>query len=65
MKLVSSENSLNSLRHEKGKHLWFDVSDVPVGDTVVGSELRIYKFRNPDSEKYTVTVNQVLLDFDG
>ncbi|KAK7571923.1 hypothetical protein V9T40_014395 [Parthenolecanium corni] len=65
MTFLTKKNYLNSLRHEKGKHLWFDVSDVPVGDTVVGSELRIYKFRNPESEKYTVTVNQVLLDFDG
>lgn len=31
------------MRHERGRHLWFDVSDVPTGELIVGAELRLYQ----------------------
>lgn len=53
------------MRHDKGGRLWFDVSDAPLGDIIVGAELRLYKLRSNDSEKYTVTIYRVLLDVNG
>ena len=31
------------MRHERGRHLWFEVSDVPAGERIVGAELRLYQ----------------------
>lgn len=54
------------MRHEKGRRLWFDVSDVAVGDTIVGAELRLYKLYDDSdvSTQYTVSLYQVSLDYN-
>lgn len=56
---------VSQVRHERGKRLWFDVSEVPVDETIVGAELRLfqnanYTVRLPTS--YTITIYQVLYD---
>lgn len=55
------------MRHEKGRTLWFDVSDVPVGDTVLNSELRVFKQYNEKDEitKFSVKIYQIMIDFNG
>lgn len=57
---------MNNVRHERGRRLWFDVSEVPAGDTVVGAELRLYKSRNEeDYESLMITVYRVVFDYNG
>lgn len=58
---------MSGVRHERGKRLWFDVSEVPAGETIVGVELRIYQMTNVSIKPVTglvVTLYQVL-DTDG
>lgn len=31
------------MRHERGKRLWFDVSEVPPEEQIIGAELRLYR----------------------
>ncbi|XP_063226910.1 protein 60A-like isoform X2 [Bacillus rossius redtenbacheri] len=40
---VARGHHAGAARHERGKRLWFDVSEVPAGETIVGSELRLYQ----------------------
>ncbi|PSN54809.1 Protein 60A [Blattella germanica] len=42
----------SGVRHERGRHLWFDVSEVPAGEAIVGAELRLYQ--NPGLHKNVV-----------
>ena len=59
---------MNAVRHERGKRLWFDVSDVPVSDTLIGAEVRLYRALDEDSEEeqpLTVTMYQVIEDLNG
>lgn len=59
------DKRVSSVRHERGKRLWFDVSDIPVGETIVDAELRLYQNSNYSadlSENFTVTVYQLLLE---
>lgn len=57
------------MRHERGKRLWFNVSEVPVADSIVGAELRIYQNANFSTKRpntaYTVTVYQLINAEDG
>lgn len=55
---------MSSVRHERGKRLWFNTTEMPVAEDIVGAELKIYKneeesAKNPDA-KYTVTVYQLI-----
>lgn len=60
------DNHVNNVRHERGRRLWFDVSEVPAGDTVVGAELRLYKLRNDeDYESLMITIYRVVFDYNG
>lgn len=63
------DNKVSSVRHERGKRLWFNVSEVPVEDTIVGAELRIYKNYNSSSTKpdnnYVVTIYQLIKTDEG
>ncbi|XP_063226795.1 protein 60A [Bacillus rossius redtenbacheri] len=43
MSFASHSHHAGAARHERGKRLWFDVSEVPAGETIVGSELRLYQ----------------------
>lgn len=61
--LIFTDHHVSSVRHERGKRLWFNVSEVPVADNIVGAELRI--FQNVNYSKrldvvYTVTVFQLI-----
>ncbi|CAG9814261.1 unnamed protein product [Phaedon cochleariae] len=67
---IDEKHHVASVRHERGKRLWFNVSDVPEAEDIVGAELRIYKntgkssLKNPDA-KYTITVYQLIKTEDG
>lgn len=57
------------MRHERGKRLWFDVSEVPPGENIIGAELRLYRTmemkhrRNRGS--FMITAYRVLRVEDG
>lgn len=60
-------DKIDGMRHERGRRLWFDVSEVSTEDSIVGSELRVYQSGNwshkfSNSAGYTVTVYQVTSD---
>lgn len=60
---------VSSVRHERGKRLWFNVSEVPVSENIVGAELRIYKNSNltnfdPD-DQFIVAAYQLIRTDDG
>lgn len=55
---------MSSVRHERGKRLWFNISEVLASKDIVGAELRIfqnsnYTVRKPDSS-YTVAAYQLI-----
>lgn len=61
------QDKIDGMRHERGRRLWFDVSEVSTEDSIVGSELRVYQSGNwshkfSNSAGYTVTVYQVTSD---
>lgn len=43
--LFSVENHMTEVRHERGRKLWFDISEVSKESTLMMAELRI--FQNP------------------
>lgn len=55
------ENHVAEVRHERGRKLWFDVSDASKEATLLMGELRIYqnpnlgKWRN-ESKEFAITV---------
>ncbi|CAG9862784.1 unnamed protein product [Phyllotreta striolata] len=70
MTFESVSNHVSSVRHERGKRLWFNVSDVPVAEDVVGAELRLYKNKKRSGNKnhgsiYTITVFQMVKTNEG
>ncbi|KAL6254675.1 hypothetical protein P5V15_013982 [Pogonomyrmex californicus] len=52
------------VRHERGKRLWFDVSEIPPEEYIIGAELRLYQSTHVKNRKnhgsHTITVYQVL-----
>ncbi|KAK9870584.1 hypothetical protein WA026_008147 [Henosepilachna vigintioctopunctata] len=69
MTIESVDHHLNEVRHERGKRLWFNVSDVPIAENIVGAELRLYKSENHRRKKadavYVITVYQLIDTDDG
>ncbi|XP_076271007.1 TGF-beta family member glass bottom boat isoform X1 [Rhynchophorus ferrugineus] len=66
MTFESINHHVDSVRHERGKRLWFDVSELPVAEDIVGAELRIYQNESLSrhrSGNFTVTAYQ-LIDTD-
>lgn len=74
--VVTLERHVDGLRHDGSRRLWFDVSEVPVEDVIVGAELRIYQSPNVSHDLsrhqhhagsgfYTVTAYQVTQNQDG
>ncbi|KAL0273560.1 UNVERIFIED_CONTAM: hypothetical protein PYX00_006197 [Menopon gallinae] len=63
------QDKVEGMRHERGKRLWFDVSEVSTEDSIVDCELRVYQSLNYTNkgkeDSYTVTVYQVLSDKKG
>jgi len=45
---------------EVTRRFWFDVSEVPLGDTILDCELRIYKEPQSGNAAYTVGVYQLM-----
>ncbi|RZF39785.1 hypothetical protein LSTR_LSTR012097 [Laodelphax striatellus] len=68
MSFTSQNHHVPGVRHEHGKRLWFNVSEVPAEEIVVGAELRLYQTANftlSPEKVFTVTVYQVLSSIDG
>lgn len=61
MKINLLDSHVSSLRHERGKRLWFNVTNVSAED-IVGAELRI--FQNSDNREsqnvYTILAYQLV-----
>ncbi|KAK9721457.1 TGF-beta propeptide [Popillia japonica] len=71
MTFESTNHHLSAVRHERGKRLWFNMTNVPVENTIVGAELRLYQNINfntnntqPDRD-YTVTAYQLITSPEG
>ncbi|XP_074102255.1 glass bottom boat [Cotesia typhae] len=43
MTFAAHNHHVPGVRHERGKRLWFDVSEVPPGEHIIGAELRLYR----------------------
>ncbi|XP_043473217.1 protein 60A [Leptopilina heterotoma] len=43
MTFASHNHHVPGVRHERGKRLWFDVSEVPPEEQIIGAELRLYR----------------------
>lgn len=68
MTFESINHHVDSVRHERGKRLWFDVSELPVAEDIVGAELRVYQNQSLSKHKdknYTVTAYQLSNSSDG
>lgn len=55
---------MSNVRHEHGKHILFDLNDVPSEEThmITAAEVRIYQSGNSSSDKtYSVALYQVLI----
>ncbi|XP_014259645.1 protein 60A [Cimex lectularius] len=63
MSFTSRHQDLPNMRHEKGKRLLFDVSEVSPSQTIMGAELRLYQSSNytiKSDNLFTVSVYMVL-----
>ena len=61
-------HSGNASRTNRGKRIWFDVSEAPRGEPIIAAELRLYRsLRNTSesSEAYAITVYRVARTKDG
>ncbi|XP_066601960.1 protein 60A-like [Prorops nasuta] len=68
MTFAAHNHRVPGVRHERGKRLWFDVSEVPAGENIIAAELRLY--RNMEVKRryrgsYMVTAYRVLRTEDG
>ncbi|RZC39571.1 glass bottom boat protein, partial [Asbolus verrucosus] len=65
MTFESINHHVSSVRHERGKRLWFNVTEMPIAENVVGAELRIFQKETNSQKKnknniYTVTVYELV-----
>nr|BBD17787.1 glass bottom boat [Athalia rosae] len=69
MSFAAHNHHVAGVRHERGKRLWFDVSEVPPGECIIGAELRLYQSPDLKNKKkrgsYVVTAYRVLRTEDG
>ncbi|KAL0101698.1 hypothetical protein PUN28_019100 [Cardiocondyla obscurior] len=70
MTFAARNHHVPGVRHERGKRLWFDVSEVPPEEYLIGAELRLYhNGYTPRNRKnhgsHTITVYRVLKTEDG
>ena len=49
-----------SVRHERGKRLWFNTSDVPHTSNILGAELRIFKNAIDSNATYVLNVYKLI-----
>lgn len=64
---IFTDHHVPGVRHERGKRLWFDVSDVPPGEFIIGAEFRLYRdisqVKKPKYKgDFAVTVYRVLTE---
>ncbi|KAB0797560.1 hypothetical protein PPYR_08553 [Photinus pyralis] len=64
-----SSHHVSGVRHERGKRLWFNFTEVPIQNEIVGAELRIYQNNINNSMhsnvSYTVTAYQLINSEEG
>lgn len=65
-----SDGQISGVRHEKGKRLWFNVSEVLLSESIIGAEMRIYQDGNfakkhKQYKDYSVTVFQLTENNEG
>ncbi|KAI4497246.1 hypothetical protein M0802_007730 [Mischocyttarus mexicanus] len=69
MTFAAHNHHVPGVRHERGKRLWFDVSDVPPEEHIIGAELRLYRSIDTKSRRnrgsYMITAYRVLKSEDG
>lgn len=69
MTFAARNHHVPGVRHERGKRLWFDVSEVPPEEYLIGAELKLYHNSHVRNRKnhgsYTITVYRVLKTQDG
>ena len=63
--LSTGDAHQSGLRHERGRRLWFDVSEVPAGERIVSAELRLFRSEGSASQRATVSVYQIVADERG
>jgi bone morphogenetic protein 7 len=63
--LPTGEAHPSGLRHERGRRLWFDVSEVPIGERIVSAELRLFLSDGTAPQRATVSVYQLVADDRG
>lgn len=69
MSFTPRNHHVSGVRHERGKRLWFDVSEVTPQDQIIGAELRLYRVAEFKGRKnhgsHTITVYRVLKTENG
>lgn len=66
MTFLSHNRHVSNVRHERGKRIWFDLSDIHPRDIVMNAELRLFQEKqNLEWSEYTIALYQVLLDYNG
>jgi hypothetical protein len=63
--LPTGDAHQSGLRHERGRRLWFDVSEVPAGERIVSAELRLFRSEGSAHQRATVSVYQLAADERG
>ena len=64
-RLSTGDAHQSGLRHERGRRLWFDVSEVPAGERIVSAELRLFRSEGSAPQRATVSVYQIVADERG
>ncbi|XP_029169043.1 protein 60A [Nylanderia fulva] len=69
MSFTPRNHHIPGVRHERGKRLWFDVSEVTPQDQIIGAELKLYRVAEFKGRKnhgsHTITVYRVLKTENG
>ncbi|XP_003494016.1 protein 60A [Bombus vosnesenskii] len=69
MTFAAHNHHVPGVRHERGKRLWFDVSEVPPGEHIISAELRLYRSMDVKNRRnrgsYMITAYRVLRTEDG
>lgn len=69
MTFAAHNHHVPGVRHERGKRLWFDVSEVSPGEHIIGAELRLFRSMDEKSRKnrgsYMITAYRVLKTEEG
>lgn len=68
--IIFLDGQISGVRHEKGKRLWFNISDALLTEEIIGAELRIYQDGNfakkhKHYRDFTVTVFQLTQSDEG